>query len=86
MVGYDKKDLILFKSGDFVIDHEYNEIGLLLFRFNLVDDVENPIYAWDILWSGCRTAMRGQPRRAPYTEESLKNMIIEGALMLYKNN
>ena len=86
MVEYDKKDLIRLSAGDFVVDVEYNEVGLLLRRFNLVDEIEYPIFAWDILWSGCRISMRGQPRRAPYTEESLKNMIIEGVLRLYKNN
>ncbi len=86
MVEYDKKDLIRLGAGDFVVDVEYNEVGLLLRRFNLVDEIEHPIFAWDILWSGCRISMRGQPRRAPYTEESLKNMIIEGVLRLYKNN
>jgi len=83
---YNNKDLIIFEVGDFVVDIEHNDVGLLLLRFNLIDDKYPPIYAWDIIWSGCRTAMKGQPRRAPYTEESLKNMVIEGVLRLHKNN
>ena len=86
MGDYSNKELIVFDIGDFVVDTEYNDVGLLLFRFNLIDNSYPPIYAWDIIWSGCRTSMKGQPRRAPYTEESLKNMVIEGALKLYKNN
>ena len=87
MGDYTSKELLLLESGDFVIDPECNEVGLLLMRFNLIETHEDyPIYAWDIIWSGCRTSMKGQPRRAPYTEESLKNMIIEGALRFYKNN
>ena len=87
MGDYKNKNLILFEAGDFVVDHEYNEVGILLMRFNLVEpDDAYPIFAWDILWSGSRYAMRGYPRRAPYTEESLKNMVIEGLLTFYKNN
>jgi hypothetical protein len=83
---YNNKHDIVFESGDFVVDTQYNEVGLLIYRFNLVDQTISAVYAWDILWSGYRYLMGGQPRRAPYTEESLKNMIIEGALVLYKNN
>lgn len=88
MGNYRYKELIVLEAGDFVVDIKYNEVGLLLNRFNLVDSGSaiNPIYAWDIMWSGYRYIMGGQPRRAPYTEESLKNMIIEDLLMLYKNN
>ncbi len=84
MGDYSDKDNIVFQSGDFVVDLEYNEVGLLLLRFNLVDDDTAPIYGWDIIWSGCRYSMKGYPRRAPYTEESLKNMVIEGVFTLYK--
>lgn len=86
MGGYEDKELIVFNTGDFVVDATYNETGLLIERFNLVDSNYPPVYAWDILWSGTRYSMNGQPRRAPYTEESLKNMIIEGVLTHYKNN
>lgn len=86
MGDYTNKHEIMFASGDFVVDKQYNEVGLLIHRFNLVDQTISPVYAWDIIWSGYRYLMGGQPRRAPYTEESLKNMIIEGVLVLYKNN
>tara|TARA_Y100001938_G_scaffold149121_1_gene234933 strand:+ start:34 stop:291 length:258 start_codon:yes stop_codon:yes gene_type:complete len=82
--NYKDKDNIVFQVGDFVVDIKYNEIGLLLMRFNLMDDAAFPIYGWDIMWSGYRYSLTGQPRRAPYTEESLKNMIVEGVLKLYK--
>ena len=81
-----KKDNLVLDVGDFVVDNVDFEVGLLLYKFNLVDDIENPIYAWDIIWSGSRLAYNGLPRRAPYTEESLKNMIIEGVLTFHKNN
>ena len=84
MGNYTDKDSIIFNVGDFVV--KYNDVGLLLMRFNLIDDSSPPVYAWDIIWSGSRHTMKGQARRAPYTEESLKNMIIEGVLTLYKNN
>lgn len=86
MGDYLIKDLILLEAGDFVIDHTCNEIGLLLLRFNLVEEYDYPIYAWDIIWSGGRQTVDGMPKRAPYTEDSLKNMILEGVLNLYKNN
>tara|TARA_Y100000593_G_scaffold83468_1_gene157314 strand:+ start:117 stop:377 length:261 start_codon:yes stop_codon:yes gene_type:complete len=84
--SYSTKDALLFESGDFVIDVSCNEIGRLLMRINLIEDSDYPIYAWDILWSGDRSSRIDAPRRAPYTEESLKNMIIEGLLLYYKNN
>lgn len=84
---YISKNLIFLESGDFVVDPAFNEIGVLLMRFNLIDSSDDyPIYAWDIIWSGGRRTPDGMPKRAPYTEESLKNMILEGALNLYKNN
>ena len=82
-----KKRAIVLEVGDFVVDTEFREVGLLLYKFNVIDnETYPPIYAWDIMWSGMRIACNGQPRRAPYTEESLKNMILEGALLFYKNN
>ena len=88
MGNYEKKAKLSLCVGDFVVDEVYNEVGLLLYKFNLVDhDNEHPaIWAWDIIWSGSRAYYGGNPRRAPYTEESLKNMIIEGVLVLHKNN
>ena len=87
MGEYANKDLIWLEAGDFVVDPNCNEIGVLLMRFNLIESREDyPISAWDIIWSGGRRTRDGMPKRAPYTEESLKNMIIEGALTLYKNN
>lgn len=81
-----KKASLVLDVGNFVVDELYNEVGLLLYKFNLVDDNDNPIWAWDIIWSGSRSLYSGAPRRAPYTEESLKNMILEGVLVLHKNN
>jgi len=86
VADYRFKELILLEVGDFVVDPACNEIGLLIMRFNLIEDDVYPIYAWDILWSGGRASATDMPKRAPYTEESLKNMILEGALTFYKNN
>jgi len=86
VADYKLKELILLEVGDFVVDPTCNEVGLLIMRFNLIEDEVYPIYAWDILWSCSRASAKGIPKRAPYTEESLKNMILEGALTFYKNN
>ena len=89
MGNYKTKELLDFKSGDFVVDNESNEIGLLVMRFNLLESqtYDYPIWAWDILWSGHRNSYnKSKPRKTPYTEESLKNMVIEGVLSFYKNN
>ena len=80
-------ELLCFGAGDFVVDPECGEVGLLLARFNLIENDEYPpLYAWDILWSGYRFAREGQPRRSPYTEEGLKNLVLEGSFLYYKNN
>lgn len=87
MGDYSTKNLLTFESGDFVLDLVSNEVGLLLQRFNLVESSLAPVWAWEILWSGARTRYsEGLPKRTPYTEESLKNMVIEGVLTYYKNN
>ncbi len=85
MGDYSIKELLCFSAGDFVVDVECGEVGLLLERYSLVD-TEPLIYAWSILWSGYRYAYGGIPRHSPYTEESLKNMVLEGVLDYYKNN
>ncbi len=87
MADYKTKELLVFNSGDFVIDCQSNEIGLLMMRFNIVECSSYPIWAWEILWSGHRCVFnKGLPRKTPYTEESLKNMILEGVMDYYKNN
>ena len=81
------RELLCFGPGDFVVDYECGEVGLLIERFNLIEgDNYPPLYAWDILWSGYRYAMGGQPRRSPYTEEGLKNLVLEGVFLYFKNN
>ena len=91
MGDYNLRRYIEFAAGDFVVDIETSEVGLLIKRFNVIGADSKPdeypaIYAWDIIWSGSRYIMNGTPRRAPYTENSLKNMVIEGLLVHYKNN
>ena len=87
MGDYTLLDTLCLEAGDFVIDKTNNEVGLLMKRINLINgDGDLALYGWDIMWSGSRYIMNGNIRRSPYTEVSLKNMIIEGLFVLYKNN
>lgn len=73
------------KAGDIVIDKTTGDVGLLLFRYDVLHDIyeddEVKIWAWDILWSGPATDARN--RRSPYTESGLINLIIAGVFGHY---
>ena len=61
-------------KGDIVIDIVTGDVGLLLRRYSLIEDVPSPdlnVYAWDIYWSGPTTAQKSISRYQPYTESGL---------------
>ena len=73
------------KSGDIVIDKTTGDVGLLLYRYDVLNDLyeddEIKIWAWDILWSGPATTESN--RRAPYTESGLINLVVAGVFSHY---
>lgn len=75
------------ETGDIIVDTATKESGLLVSSYNIFEHTNSPIYpplrAWEIIWSG--TNVKGNKMQA-FTEESIHNMIIEGALILIKNN
>tara|TARA_R110002074_G_scaffold297771_1_gene469282 strand:+ start:851 stop:1114 length:264 start_codon:yes stop_codon:yes gene_type:complete len=70
---------IVLNSGDIIIDPDYQESGLLVMRFDVMAAFNHvsaePVWAWDILWSGSRYNNSAGRRRAAYTENGLINMI-----------
>ena len=66
------------KIGDIVLDITNNDVGVLLKRYTLLNEMENTrglnVWAWDIYWVGpenCSTSIRVQA----YTESGLINLI-----------
>jgi len=78
---------IKLESGDIIIDIVTKETGLLVKQYNIFEHTNNPIYppllAWEIMWSGKNVIGHGVQA---FTQESLINMILAGALTLVKNN
>jgi hypothetical protein len=76
---------LTLKAGDIVVDKTTGDVGLLLFRYDVLHDIyeddEVKIWAWDILWSGPATDATN--RRSPYTESGLINLIVAGVFMHY---
>ena len=82
-------DDIELKVGDVIIDAERGEIGLLLYRYDVLGHTYTPmissdfgtvecaIWAWEILWTGPGADINN--RYQPYTEDGLVNMILSGA-------
>lgn len=75
---------IVLKTGQIVVDTVSGDIGLLLSRFNIFDDEEYPIWAWDILWSGPATTEGN--RRSPYTESGLFGLLKNRRFLLYESS
>lgn len=76
--------------GDIVIDIKNKEVGFLIRRFSLVEEIffGNHFYpainAWDILWTGPH--LSGEARRPEaYTEAGLISMLNNGALVLLRD-
>jgi|TARA_A100001391_G_scaffold157653_1_gene115971 hypothetical protein len=78
------------KPGDIIIDLKNKELGFLIRRFSLLEEVVfgketyPSINAWDILWTGPH--LSGKPRRPEaYTENGLINMLNSGVLVLLRD-
>ena len=79
-------DNIELKVGDIIIDANSGEIGLLTFRYDVLEYVpmisadfgtpDYAIWAWEILWTGPGSDQSN--RYQPYTEDGLLNMIRGG--------
>ena len=71
------------KAGDIVVDKTTGDVGLLLFRYDVLHDIyeddEVKIWAWDILWAGPATS--DSNRRSPYTESGMIILIIAGVFL-----
>ena len=78
----DEEETVL-EIGDILVHHEITEIGLLLRRFDVLDDAQWPLWAWDILWVGSEAEEIG--RRQAFTEEGLIGLIESGVFRLHKS-
>ena len=77
-----EEDIVL-EVGDILVHHEITEIGLLLRRFDVLDDPQWPLWAWAILWVGSEAQEIG--RRQAFTEEGLVGLIRSGGFHLHKS-
>ena len=80
-------DIIHLEPGGVIIDHKTGEVGLLLRRYDIIEQVPftldmsydvdgKGLWAWEILWTG-KSADKNN-RYFPYTETGLLNMIRMG--------
>ena len=83
----------VFKIGDVVIDTLTNEVGLLVERYDIFSDyvshetdfeLPSHIWAWEILWSGGKTALTKIKRKNSYTEQGLIQLVRRGDFKLVK--
>ena len=78
-------------NGDIVYDSVSRETGLLLYRHDVLTNVERSdgfeVWAWVILWTGSNIKVKESIlRKQTYTENGLLNMIQCGRIIHYKNN
>tara|TARA_R100000234_G_scaffold92326_1_gene60526 strand:+ start:4664 stop:4942 length:279 start_codon:yes stop_codon:yes gene_type:complete len=80
---------IVLERGDMIVDMVSNEVGLLIERYKVLSEntftngfVTEPVWGWRISWSGAN--MHDVNRFAAFTENGLKNQIIEGRVKLIK--
>jgi hypothetical protein len=85
------KKKLVFNIGDVVIDDLNKEVGVLLRRYNLFDDLEldesieyGITMVWEIYWTGPKLWPYDE-RVQVYTEEGLELMLDSGILVHYKN-
>lgn len=74
---------IEFQAGDLVVDFTNGDVGLLLERFDVLENstdekIRGRIFAWDIVWTGPK--IKHYNRYTPYTEVGLKKCIMDGIL------
>ncbi len=86
---------IELEIGDIIVDSASGEVGLLIDRYSLFDDIfdysedggKNRIFvwAWEIYWTGPNPIGEATANRYhPYTEEGLFNLIKTGTFLLKK--
>jgi len=86
------EELYNLKSGDLIVDVTTDEVGILVDRYNVLEEVydgeEYVIWAWDIMWSGpvVMVGSDNSNRHQSYTEFGLINLIRTGTFELHKNN
>ena len=74
----------MLSPGDIVVHTVVHEIGVLIDRFNVLEDTERPLWAWNIWWNGSEAQT---PRQCgAYTEEGLLILIKDGIFIHYKNS
>ena len=80
---------ISLDSGDMIVDVVNNDVGLLVERYKVLPEnkfdngfVTEPIWGWQITWTG--PDIHEVNRFTAYTENGLKNQIIEGRVKLIK--
>jgi hypothetical protein len=83
---------INLKIGDIVVDIATGDIGLLVSRYSLYEDLLDTdgnklinLWAWDIYWTGpLPISDETVSRYQPYTEEGLLNLIRTGTFKVEK--
>ena len=83
---------IILRPGDVVIDRSTGDIGLLVFRYDILYDqylIDQPegdepviVWAWEIYWTGSKFAKHRGSRYQSYTEFGLENMIETGTMLI----
>ena len=73
------------KSGDIIVDHQSGDIGILIYRYALMEeeDEEHSMWAWDVYWTG--RDVEASHRMQPWTEVGLLNIIENGVFEHYRN-
>ena len=64
--------------GDIVVDVATGDVGLLVERYSLFEDLTEytpsfTLWAWNIFWTGATATAGDIGRNQPYTEEGLIN-------------
>jgi hypothetical protein len=85
---------INLEIGDIVVDVATGDIGLLVDRYSLSDELQGPgegleinLWAWEIYWTGSNPSIKViRTRYQPYTEEGLCNLIRTGTFRVEKRN
>lgn len=84
---------IKLEIGDIIVDVASGEVGLLVDRYSLFDDIFEHsdgdsrifVWAWEIYWTGPNPIGEEIGNRYhPYTEEGLFNLIKTGTFLLKK--
>ena len=80
---------IVLERGDMIVDLVSNDVGLLVERYKVLPEntfnngfVTDPIWGWRISWSGQN--IHHVNRFSAFTENGIKNQIIEGRVKLIK--